>query len=107
MNISAKINTRIVWYKNVIAKYSHCSVDRIFFILAIIFFTTLNCSHSWINLNALGKFFKKFIKSLKFFDVETQVKMDIIYKPNDENKDVIWKYFHLLITLNEKCVNNT
>mgnify|MGYP003704893461 CR=1 FL=1 len=26
---------------------------------------------------------------------------------DDENKDVIWKYFHLLITLNEKCVNNT
>lgn len=31
----------------------------------------------------------KFIKSLKFFDVDSQVKMDIIYKPHDENKDIM------------------
>src|SRR4051812_24115260 len=27
----------------------------------------------------------KFIKSLKFFEVDTQIKMDIIYKPHHEN----------------------
>lgn len=31
----------------------------------------------------------KFIKSLKFFDIDTQVKMDIIYKPHHENEDVM------------------
>lgn len=31
-----------------------------------------------------------------------------IWKTLDEdNKDVIWKYFQVLVTLNEKCVNNT
>jgi hypothetical protein len=31
-----------------------------------------------------------------------------IWKTLDEdNKDVIWKYFQILVTLNEKCVNNT
>ena len=31
----------------------------------------------------------KFIKSLKFFDIDTQVKMDIIYKPHHENEGVM------------------
>jgi hypothetical protein len=31
----------------------------------------------------------KLIKSLKFFDMDTQVKMDIIYKPHHENEDVM------------------
>ena len=31
----------------------------------------------------------KLIKSLKFFDIDTQVKMDIIYKPHHENKGVM------------------
>lgn len=31
----------------------------------------------------------KFIKSLKFFEVDTQVKMDIVYKPHHENEGVM------------------
>ena len=31
----------------------------------------------------------KLIKSLKFFDIDIQVKMDIIYKPHNENDDVM------------------
>jgi len=31
----------------------------------------------------------KFIKSLKFFEVDTQIKMDIIYKPHHENAGVM------------------
>jgi len=31
----------------------------------------------------------KFIKSLKFFDIDTQIKMDVIYKPHHENEDVM------------------
>ena len=31
----------------------------------------------------------KLIKSLKFFDIDTQVKMDIIYKPHHENEGVM------------------
>lgn len=31
----------------------------------------------------------KFIKSLKFFDIDTQIKMDIIYKPHHENEGVM------------------
>ena len=31
-----------------------------------------------------------------------------IWKTLDtDNKEVIWKYFHILVALNEKCVNNT
>ena len=26
---------------------------------------------------------------------------------DSDNKEVIWKYFHILVALNEKCVNNT
>jgi hypothetical protein len=32
---------------------------------------------------------------------------DIWKTLDDDNKDVIWKYFQVLVTLNEKCVNNT
>jgi len=31
----------------------------------------------------------KFIKSLKFFDIDTQIKMDVIYKPHHENEGVM------------------
>lgn len=31
----------------------------------------------------------KFIKSLKFFEADTQIKMDIIYKPHQENEGVM------------------
>lgn len=31
----------------------------------------------------------KFIKSLKFFDIDTQIKMDIIYKKHHDNEDIM------------------
>ena len=32
---------------------------------------------------------------------------DIWVNLDDKNKDIIWKYFHVLVIANEKCLNST
>lgn len=48
------------------------------------------------------------ISSSKEYWVEFIDQIRLVWKTlDDANKDVVWKYFHVLVALNEKCVNST